>query len=119
MKRTIYLGLISILLIFNGCEKYDDPSISSPVVDAIEINQSIDIGFEIFTDAGYKSSTATADKGNAVVKTEIGNEAVQGFIFVTYTADSLPGKDYITFTLTDNNDDKAMIKQAINIIDSK
>ncbi len=116
MKKIIYLGLISLALIFNGCKKYDDPSISSPIIDDIEINQSIDIGFEIFTDAGYNSSIVEAEKGNAVIKANLGKNAVQGFVYVNYTADSEPGIDHITFTVIDNNDKQSSIKKEINII---
>lgn len=54
----------------------------------------------------YLRSVAASDKGVAAVKADLGRDAVQGLVFLYYTASSEPGSDYITFTVMDNDDNQ-------------
>ena len=118
MKDKICFRCLFLIALFSGCEIYDPPVVLPPIVDDIEINESIDLGFEITADAGYHSSEVSAQKGTAIHKTDIGKGAVQGFVYINYTSASEPGIDYITFTVKDIEGNLTTSKVEINIIES-
>ncbi len=120
MRIKILYGLILLALLSFGCEKYKSPSVTvlTPTITDVEINTSIDIGFEIKTDAGYHSSILSAEKGAVINKTDIGQGAVQGVIYVSYTANTESGNDSINFTVIDEQVNQASIKIKINVIDN-
>lgn len=119
MRNYIRLVLLLSVILILGCENYDSPTILKPKIDDVEITTSIDIGFEITADAGYHSSNVNANTGSAVHLTELGQGAVQGLIYVTYTSPAVQGKDYIIFTIKDNEGKQASIKVEVNIINKQ
>jgi len=120
MRNISFYGLILLILINFGCERYDDPTVTvlEPIVEEIGINESIVIGFEIIADAGYHSSEVNAEKGTVIHRGDIGQDAVQGVIYVKYTASSELGNDIITFTIKDNDGNHASTKVEINVIEN-
>ena len=112
MSRALFILWVASLIFFSACEKFDLPTVNTPAVQNVIINSSVDIGFEIHTDAGYASSNATAEVGVVTPLSNIGENAVQAIIYIKYSAVSEKGIDKVTFTVRDKKG-----KEAISIVD--
>jgi len=118
MKKILFTAVITSLAILYGCQKekeYVIPTVTSPAIENVAINSSVDITFDFTAEAGYKSSYIVATKGTAVIKTNATAGAATGSIIVTFTASSETGVGTIVLTLTDNDGQTSVASAAVDI----
>lgn len=116
MKNVLLTSVTFFVFIFISCNKHELPTVIAPFVDVIQIKSTVIIGFEITADAGYHSYDVSAEKGKAVYHTDLGQGAVQGWIYIKYTASSEIGIDYITFVVHDLDGKHASVVIKLEIV---
>ena len=79
------------------------PEVTAPGTSNVEVMDPVDISFTFSSEGGYASSSVSATKGTAVVKTEAGSGATSGSVVVTYTAARAAGAGSVQLTITDAN----------------
>ncbi|MEE4116634.1 MAG: hypothetical protein V2I37_10720 [Marinilabiliaceae bacterium] len=79
------------------------PEVTAPGTSNVEVMDPVDISFTFSSEGGYASSSVSATKGTAVVKTEAGAGATSGSVVVTYTAARAAGAGSVQLTITDAN----------------
>ncbi|MFP4488400.1 MAG: hypothetical protein ACLFN1_03775 [Bacteroidales bacterium] len=93
------------------------PEITSPSSTDVEVIKSVDLTFTIAAESGYSSSTVTATKGSAEVKTEPSAGAVEGEVVVTFTAGRETGAGSVELTVTDENNKNGIANAVLDIKD--
>jgi hypothetical protein len=78
------------------------PSVTEPSSQNVVVGNSIDITFNVATEAGYASSSVTATNGDATIKSEPSADAPSGDVVVTYTGNS-EGAGSVKLTVTDKD----------------
>jgi hypothetical protein len=118
MKKIQLITITLLIIVLIACNKHDLPSVNTPVIDDVAVNNTVEIWFEIFTDAGYHSSDVSADVGIAVHSGDLGSGAVQGIVIVKYTAGSAPGTDYISLTVHDLDGNQATRRVSLKVVEN-
>jgi hypothetical protein len=101
--------LLALPIVLNSCSDDkkatpDSPTATAPTaVTNVGISTASDITFKVTSPGGYKSSTATAIGGIAVVKSQPATGASTGDVVVTFTAGTTIGAGSVSITVTDNN----------------
>jgi hypothetical protein len=122
MRKFFILVSVVSLAIFSSCQKDENnkvPAVNAPANSNAQINTSVDLTFDFTSEAGFKSSTATATNGTASVKTNGTAGAGSGSIVVTYTAGTTAGAGSVVLTVTDNDDQTGSATAVINVVEEE
>ncbi len=116
-------AIVMLAVMLNSCTKDnatpDSPKVTAPAgVSNVSITASSDVSFEVVTPGGYKSATATATGGTAVVKTQPVAGAASGTVVITFTAGANIGAGSVILVVTDNNN-KATTATAVVAVSLK
>lgn len=107
--KSILKYFPSMLLVFCLLVSCDDDSsspdinplsVSTPSVQNLIIDESVDISFQISTSAGYSSAGVEATNGAATIFSEPSAGATSGEVVVSFTANT-PGAGSVVLTVTD------------------
>ncbi|MDZ7738292.1 MAG: hypothetical protein U5K32_04295 [Bacteroidales bacterium] len=93
------------------------PDVTAPSSTDVEVIKSVDLTFSIAAEGGYASSSVSAGKGSAVVKTEPAAGASSGDVVVTFTAGREAGAGSVELTATDENGKNGIATAVLDIKD--
>lgn len=92
------------------------PEVTAPASGEVEVIDSFDLTFSFTAEGGYSSSSVTAEKGTATVKTEPSTGATSGDVVVTFTAGRITGGASLALTITDENNKSGLATAVIDVI---
>jgi len=93
------------------------PELTVPSSTDVEVIKSVDLTFTIAAEGGYSSSSVSASKGSAEVKTEPSAGAGSGEVVVTFTAGRETGAGSVELTVTDENGKNGIATAVLDIKD--
>lgn len=91
------------------------PEITAPTTSTVEVLDPVDITFNFTSEGGYASSTLTAVKGSAVVKTDASAGANSGSVVVNFTAGRETGAGSVEITMTDANGKSGIATAVVDV----
>ena len=122
MKKVLILSIVAILAIFTACNKDESnnvPAVNAPANATAELSASVDLTFDFTSDAGFKSSSATATNGTATIKTDGTGGANSGSVVVTFTAGTTVGAGSVVLTITDSDNQTGTATAVINVVEEE
>ena len=112
------LAIGSMLISLVACDDDeatpDSPSIAAPAIATVQVENPIDVTFNVIVPGGYKSAAVSGSGGSAVTKSEPALGTTSGAVVVTFTADATAGAGSVTITVSDNNNKTATQTGVIN-----
>lgn len=123
MKKLFYLFILVTATILSSCSKDDDPDpvyaapkVTAPDASEVIASASVDVSFQYSAEAGFKSATATATNGTAVIKTNGIDGATSGTIVVTFTSGNQAGAGSVKLSVSDKDNKEDDATAVVNIV---
>jgi hypothetical protein len=116
-KLLSMLALGSMAIAFVACEDDvvpDTPTITSPSITNVQVENEADITFNVTVPGGYKTVAVSGSGGTVTKKSEPALGSVSGTVVVTFLADATAGAGSATITVTDNNNKIATQTGVVN-----
>jgi hypothetical protein len=124
MKNILKIALVALFgatLVFSACKKDESnpfPEVTAPSSQDVLVEGEVTLSFSYTADAGFKSSSVTAQNGTAVVTTDGTDGAGSGTIEVTFTAGSSTGAGSVVLSVTDKDDQTTTATAVLNVTET-